>query len=64
MLAFRSVKPALPYGILIVPGSNEPDGTVLDPSDAANAFAIATNVRSSCAAFEDADRSGVKDHRR
>jgi hypothetical protein len=63
MLAFRPPRPALPYGILIVPGSNEPDGTVLDPSNAANALAIATNVRSSFAAFEDDDRNGVEDHR-
>jgi len=39
-------------------------GTVLDPSNAANALAIATNVRSSFAAFEDDDRNGVEDHHR
>jgi len=39
-------------------------GTVLDPSNGANALAIAANIRSSFAACEDDDRNGVKDHRR
>ena len=63
MIAFGSLQPVLPYGILIVPGCNEPDGTVLDPSNAANALPIATNVRSSFAGFEDDDRNGIEDHR-
>jgi hypothetical protein len=39
-------------------------GTVLDPSNGANAFRIGQNVRASFAAFEDDDRNGVEDNRR
>ena len=38
-------------------------GTVLDPSNGVNALAIAANIRSSFAAFEDDDRDGVEDRR-
>jgi hypothetical protein len=40
------------------------DGSVLDPSSAANALRIAQNIALSFAAFEDEDRNGVEDHRR
>jgi hypothetical protein len=59
MTVVRSAKPSLRFVWFAAA-----DGTVLDPSDMANALAIATNGRSSFAAFEDDDRNGIEDHRR
>ncbi len=38
-------------------------GTVLDPSNADNAFQIGQKIRASFAAFEDDDRNGIEDRR-
>ena len=38
-------------------------GAVIDPTNAANAAAIATNIERSFRVFEDDDRDGVDDHR-